>query len=680
MRKFIALVLCVFLMVLLAACQNTQDPSAATEEATQPYKYDGTTVVTFPEGTVLCGYDLSGKLGNAAYSIISKAVENYTLTVKINDDLVVIPGEEMSLTYHEDAVTAFINAIKSGEDVSGIMPITYNAKQLQSRIAYHINKMPTVLSITYDSSAKEYVLDDYIPGTVYNLEPVVQELDPVILSFTPGHSTTAQGNEMDAELTAQTSQVKQVLNAANAVVRTALTYGYTPDGSKTTYEALTIDQIAGFLTIDDNLKATVNEDAVMAYAETMAEKYSVGDNDGKFLTSQGEYIDLKITYADQAVDTEALAEDIIYCIENGVSGARSAPYQRKGRGYTYDLGGNYVEIDLSKQRLWVYNDYECKLYTPIVTGNLSEEWDTPTGVFKVYQRIYPTRPGRVFRYWVPFLGAYGLHDANWRSEFRSDEYLFEGSHGCVNIPPENFLVVYDHVSIGTPVVIYKSAESPVAVTQVLSGTEEYNVGLGAKKFTLDTTAKYTNQYGSVRDLTYTSDNPEVASVTSQGVVKVHKTGTAHITVESYDWYFCPSEKMVITVHVHEDCSKVGHMIVNWKQTKAPTCTAKGTEVGTCTSCDYTETRDVEITHDFYFSAYMHDQQWIVTEWPTCSETGEKYRVCQDCGYKEVAEIPAESHMFCDWTITEATETQDGQKTATCYHCKKLYEEIIPAGT
>ena len=253
MRKLISLILCVLLMFVLIACQNTTEANNA-ETVAPSNQYGGSTVFTFPEGTVLCGFDLSGKLGNTAYKLISKAAKNYTLTLRVNDEIVVIPGTDMGLTYHEEAVTAYIDAIKNGEDPTGIQPITYNPKQLQSRIAYHINKMPTDISVSYDQDLNAFVVTDFTPGTVYDLAPVIEELEPVILSFTPGHSTTAQGYDTDSAITAESSNVNQALDAANAVVRTALTYCYTPTGSKTTYEALTVDDIAGFLTIDENLK------------------------------------------------------------------------------------------------------------------------------------------------------------------------------------------------------------------------------------------------------------------------------------------------------------------------------------------------------------------------------------------------------------------------------------------
>ena len=52
------------------------------------------------------------------------------------------------------------------------------------------------------------------------------------------------------------------------------------------------------------------------------------------------------------------------------------------------------------------------------------------------------------------MGNVGLHDASWRTEFGGDIYQWEGSHGCVNMPYEQALVIYSNIDVGTPVVVY----------------------------------------------------------------------------------------------------------------------------------------------------------------------------------------------------------------------------------
>ena len=48
--------------------------------------------------------------------------------------------------------------------------------------------------------------------------------------------------------------------------------------------------------------------------------------------------------------------------------------------------------------------------------------------------------------------AWGFHDASWQRLFGGSRYLTNGSHGCVNMPPEMAAKLFDLISAGTPVV------------------------------------------------------------------------------------------------------------------------------------------------------------------------------------------------------------------------------------
>ncbi|MGL6247781.1 MAG: L,D-transpeptidase [Culicoidibacterales bacterium] len=48
-----------------------------------------------------------------------------------------------------------------------------------------------------------------------------------------------------------------------------------------------------------------------------------------------------------------------------------------------------------------------------------------------------------------------MHDASWHSTFGGSVYLGNGSHGCINLPPAVAEQLFNAVSVGTPVVIYK---------------------------------------------------------------------------------------------------------------------------------------------------------------------------------------------------------------------------------
>ena len=102
---------------------------------------------------------------------------------------------------------------------------------------------------------------------------------------------------------------------------------------------------------------------------------------------------------------------------------------------------------------------------------------------------------------------------------------------------------------------------------------------------------------------------------------------------------------------------LGHSYGAWTQTKAPTCTAKGTETKTCTRCNASETRDV--------AALGHDIIPHAAKAATCTEIGwEAYDTCSRCDYTTYKEIPETGHHH-DAVVTAPTCTEKGYTTHTC---------------
>ena len=48
----------------------------------------------------------------------------------------------------------------------------------------------------------------------------------------------------------------------------------------------------------------------------------------------------------------------------------------------------------------------------------------------------------------------GLHDADWRSSFGGKIYTYNGSHGCINLPPDFAYELYDRIERKICVIIY----------------------------------------------------------------------------------------------------------------------------------------------------------------------------------------------------------------------------------
>ena len=127
---------------------------------------------------------------------------------------------------------------------------------------------------------------------------------------------------------------------------------------------------------------------------------------------------------------------------------------------------SYIEIDITRQRVFMYVDGECIVDTPTVTGNIGAGYYTPTGVFYLNNKVYDTvlrgtnRDGSKYAspvlYWMPFYKGFGLHDASWRDKFGGEIYKHNGSHGCVNLPTNAAKTIYDNITYDLPIFIYKS--------------------------------------------------------------------------------------------------------------------------------------------------------------------------------------------------------------------------------
>ena len=151
-------------------------------------------------------------------------------------------------------------------------------------------------------------------------------------------------------------------------------------------------------------------------------------------------------------------------------------------GAPFDISLTHVEVDLDNQQLTFIKNGTVIVNTNIVTGMVGSH-RTPIGLSEAHNKqTNCTLTGadyEVFvKYWVSVIGdSIGLHDASWRSVFGGDQYIFNGSHGCINIPEAAMVKIFNNIEDGTPVLIFGqnkwyqpgSADSP-ATKNPLRGT------------------------------------------------------------------------------------------------------------------------------------------------------------------------------------------------------------------
>ncbi len=238
----------------------------------------------------------------------------------------------------------------------------------------------------------------------------------------------------------------------------------------------------GSLLVDDGVHVTLSMDKIREMVAEWKYDYDTYASSFKFTTATGRevWIDPYGNYGYE-IDDETTPGEIYDRIMNGDSGSYDVPYYHEPPYHTnHGLGGNYVEVSVKDQHLWVWKDGEIVVDTEVVTGlpvygrvtyygcyaiNLKEE-NAVLGDVAVEGYAEPVS------YWVRFNGGEGLHDAPWRENFGGKIWLYDGSHGCVNVPEWVMDDVYSNVELGEAVVVYGMEYDDSVFTK---GTGEVNV-------------------------------------------------------------------------------------------------------------------------------------------------------------------------------------------------------------
>ena len=216
----------------------------------------------------------------------------------------------------------------------------------------------------------------------------------------------------------------------------------------------------GNILYDDNDYPILDESLIDEYVSYLSATYDTVGTERSFNATRGDVVKVSGGSYGNKIDKKAESEFLKTAFANKESGTRIPQYiseaMEKGPD---DIGDTYIEIDMGNQMMYYYKDGGLKVETPVVTGNMSRHWDTPSKVCYVYFK----QKNRVLRganyatpvkYWMAVDGHIGIHDASWRSEFGGDIYLTDGSHGCINTPLDIMSELYEMVDEGTPVIMF----------------------------------------------------------------------------------------------------------------------------------------------------------------------------------------------------------------------------------
>lgn len=450
----------------------------------------------FPN-TRINGVEASGKTPEEVKALIADETRAYVLKLEERGGKTEqIAGEAIDLHPEFDGTLELL--------LEKQKPYEWGLYQLGLRSALH--SMETMVLYEEDALKKEIdglfclrpeeqtapedaKISDYVSGQGYSIVP--EEEGTVVLkdalreaaaekiqNLQETLSLEEAGVYQQPELRSDHQALKDTLETMNRYAGVTVIYQF---GDQT--ERLDGDRISEWLSVDADGTVALSQEGIASYVEELAAKYNTSNKAKTLKTSYGSTIQVKggtygwrINQSEETKELEAL-------IRSGESQTREPVYgQRAASRGENDYGTTYVELNLTAQHLFFYQEGKLLVESDFVSGNLSRGWGTPEGTYPLtYKQKNAVLKGETYRtpvdYWMPFNGGIGMHDATWRSSFGGTIYKTNGSHGCINLPHQVAKTIYEHISAGMPVICYH-----------LSGTEKASASSTKKPVAAEATA------------------------------------------------------------------------------------------------------------------------------------------------------------------------------------------------
>lgn len=207
---------------------------------------------------------------------------------------------------------------------------------------------------------------------------------------------------------------------------------------------------------------------IVDYVAQLAADHDTVGTERQFQTTSGRTVSVSGSAYGWKIDQDGEVAQLTQEIQSGAQTTREPVYSMRANSYgVNDLGNTYIEVDLTEQYMWYYQDGNVIFESDIVSGLASDpKRKTPPGIFTLYYKKSPDvlrgtkKPDGTYSYeqpvtyWMPFNGGIGFHDADWQPYFGGDRYLTGGSHGCINMPPDKAGELYNIIQYNVPIVCF----------------------------------------------------------------------------------------------------------------------------------------------------------------------------------------------------------------------------------
>ncbi len=443
----------------------------------------------FLQGTSINGADVSNISVEQYISQAENKASNYTLTVVNKDEtLDTINGSDIGLAISDEGKAAaakicadqnkimWIKGFLGSRYDSSIDDLTvYNTDALDSIVmtsnGYNLPKTVSSESASLKYKDGKYQVTPPTKGDEIDKEVYMARVSEYVSALKDQFSipdadvyVKVDSNDVNEEaLNTACDNANRIIEGTNISIKMG-----------ESNEDITADVMNGILSLDENYNVKLDESTINAYVANLEKKYSNMGITRKFKTAHGTEVEVKGGDYGCSISTKTLAADINSAIFSKKPLNTTVALTRNVlSGTGADIGKTYIEVDLTNQYLYMYVDGKLVKQCPVVTG-LPGVRATPQGTYMLKNKLMDVPlVGDTYvtpvKYWMPFNGGIGLHDAVWQRKFGGDYYKSQGSHGCVNLMMKDAGDIYKNAVVKMPVVCYYHNRIPTFQTVDSSG-------------------------------------------------------------------------------------------------------------------------------------------------------------------------------------------------------------------
>lgn len=427
--------------------------------------------------TTINGKDFSGKTAADVETYMKDQVKDYELTlIELNNETDVITGSEISLVYRDDSSVEdalqkqnpllWVTSLFSKTSQNIRIQVDYDENALEERIQ-------SVKAVTQEQTEPvsaypkfdgySFVVEPEVYGTAVDMEVLTEKIKDYITGFNPTLDMLEEECYKLPQYTSESPEVQAACDTMNKYCEASITYPMT--------ENVVVDKnlISTWLSYDESMQVTFNEDAVREWMREFGSTYDTVGTARTITTPGGKTVEVSGGTYGWSIDEETETQNLINSIKNGEVVTREPAYAQTAASHSaQDWGTTYIEVDLSAQHMWYIVDGGVAFEADVVTGLPTPSRATPAGVYSIlYTERNATLVGEkdpetgepIYRtpvsYWMPFTyQGHGFHDATWQPGFGGTLYQTLGSHGCVNMSYSDAGTLFGMISAGTPVVLH----------------------------------------------------------------------------------------------------------------------------------------------------------------------------------------------------------------------------------